>query len=329
MNSVQQTDKALWDQLRLGDREAFQEIYQQEIQYLFNYGRKLFKDEVRVQDAIHDLFVELWDRREGLGKTDHIRKYLTVAIRRKLVYVVKKDRKYEGDMEGKSMNFEAELSVEDLIINEECSNEQSSKLQEAYKTLTSRQREVLFLKYHQGMEYEQIAEVVGIRYQSLRNVLSGAIRGLRVAMASMLVLLLFSCSEEVDDVPEIDAAIAPIFEAFEAEAASRGTLINISEEGIGGVFAETTDNAAGQCVAKTNGEHYIRIDAAYWKNASNLQREFLVFHELGHCVLGRSHEDGTLSGRQCMSMMTSGVGGCDINYSTQTRVAYIDELFSN
>ncbi|MFT4566092.1 MAG: RNA polymerase sigma factor (sigma-70 family) [Saprospiraceae bacterium] len=329
MNSTQQTDIVLWDQLRLGDREAFQTIYQKEIQYLFNYGRKLFQDEVRVQDAIHDLFVELWDRREGLGKTDHIRKYLTVAIRRKLVHIVKKDRKYEGDMEGQTMKFEAELSIEDLIIKQECSSEQSSKLQEAYKSLTSRQREVLFLKYHQGMEYEQIAEVVGIRYQSLRNVLSGAIRGLRVAMASMLILLIISCSEEVDSILEIDAAIAPIIEAFEEEAANRGRIINITEERIGAVFDETTDNAAGQCVAKSNGEHYIRIDAEYWKNASGLQREFLVFHELGHCVLGRSHEDGKVSGGQCMSMMTSGVGGCDINYSTQTRVAYIDELFSN
>ena len=329
MNSTEQTDKVLWDQLKAGDRMAYQAIYKKEVQYLFNYGRKLFQDEVRVEDAIHDLFVELWERREGLGNTDHIRKYLTVSIRRKLVQVIKKDRRYEGDLNKEQMQFDSELSVEALIINEESTEEQSTKLQVAYQSLTSRQREVLFLKYHQGMDYEQIAEVVGIRYQSLRNVLSGAIRGLRVAMASFLFLFLISCAEDIDVALEIDPEIKPIFEAFEGAASNRGMIISMLDEGVGAVFAATTDNAAGQCVAKSNGEHYIRIDEDYWKKASALEKEFLVFHELGHCVLGRSHDDTSSANGACMSMMTSGLGGCRLNYSSQTREGFIDELFSN
>jgi len=329
MNSKPHSDIAIWEELRSGNRDAFQSIYKTEVQYLFNYGKKLFQDEVRVQDAIHDLFVELWDRREGLGKNDHIRKYLTVALRRKLVQVIKKDRRYEGDMDKEHVFFDPELSVEALIINEECSEEQSLSLKKAYESLTNRQREVLFLKYHQGLEYEQIADIVGIRYQSLRNVLSGAIKGMRIAMASVLILLIASCSDEMDNLIEIDSEILPVIEAFEISAASRGRIINIQDEGVGAIFDETTDNAAGQCIAKANGDHYIRIDPDYWNKASAMEKEFLVFHELGHCILGRSHDDSSLAGGTCMSMMTSGLGGCKIDYSLSTREEYIDELFSN
>jgi hypothetical protein len=49
-------------------------------------------------------------------------------------------------------------------------------------------------------------------------------------------------------------------------------------------------NALGQCNMKTK---QVLINKAYWVNASDSEREALIFHELGHCILGRNHEDGT------------------------------------
>lgn len=324
------SDVEAWDALRGGDRSALQQIYRSEIQYLYHYGCKLIQDKARTQDAIHDLFVELWDRRERLGSTDHIRKYLTVALRRKLTQVVKRDRRIEGDMEKEEVCFDPELSVESIMINKECIDEQSEKLKKAYKSLTNRQREVLYMKYYQGMEYEQIAEIVGIRYQSLRNVVSSAIQGLKVALVSLTVLVcIVSCSEDMDGEPLMDEALLPWIERFETEALTRGVHISIVEQGIGAVLAPTTEAAAGQCVVNDQSGLFIRIDPQYWSRASDLQKEFVVFHELGHCALGRAHQDLRDGSGYCISMMTSGLGPCTIHYSQATREQYIDELFSN
>jgi hypothetical protein len=38
----------------------------------------------------------------------------------------------------------------------------------------------------------------------------------------------------------------------------------------------------------------ISVSESYWLTASDLEREELVFHELGHCILGRGHEDGAM-----------------------------------
>ena len=62
------------------------------------------------------------------------------------------------------------------------------------------------------------------------------------------------------------------------------------------IFASRLDgNTAGICLHPTNT---ILVNAEYWKLIDEYQREDLIFHELGHCVLGRSHcdaknEDGT------------------------------------
>lgn len=39
----------------------------------------------------------------------------------------------------------------------------------------------------------------------------------------------------------------------------------------------------------------IVIDTKYWNNVTDLQREELMFHELGHCVLNREHRNDALA----------------------------------
>jgi len=224
-----------------------------------------------------------------------------------------------------NMPFESEMSIEELIISQELSSEQLEKLKIAYRNLSNRQREILHMRYYQDIPYDQIAEMIGIKYQSLRNVVSMAIKGLRVALASIVLLILIASCTEEDLSIGIDAAVQPYITRFESEAA----LVDISSNGIGAEFSTIDGQAVGQCVSSTTRGHFLRLDPVYWRRASDLQREFLIFHELGHCFLGREHSDLRDEGGLCISMMTSGVGGCRSNYNASTRQAYIDELFSN
>jgi len=43
------------------------------------------------------------------------------------------------------------------------------------------------------------------------------------------------------------------------------------------------------------GNHEIKVSESYWLTASDSAREELLFHELGHCLLNRAHDDGTMS----------------------------------
>ena len=322
-------DIQLWDRMREGDRSAFQSIYLSEVQYLFNYGRKVFQDDIRTEDSIHDLFVELWERRDRLGATDNIRKYLAVSMRRKMIANLKIEKKTSADLEYEDVPFESELSIEQMIISQELSTEQSNKLKTAYEDLSHRQREILYMRYYQDIPYEQIAEIVGIKYQSLRNVVSAAIKGLRLAMASLLFLIVFSACSDEDQTVEIDQSVRPYIERFEAEAAIRNININIEESGIGAQIATIDGDAVGQCVSSQSRGEFLRLDERYWSRASDLQKEFLIFHELGHCFLGREHLDEEDGSGDCISIMMSGVGYCRSNYNINTRQDYIDELFSN
>ena len=50
----------------------------------------------------------------------------------------------------------------------------------------------------------------------------------------------------------------------------------------------------GECWTYPNGQKEIVVSFDFWKSASHLERESLVFHELGHCRLDRRHITATV-----------------------------------
>lgn len=182
------SDKKIWNNLRNGDQKALEEIYRTYFSDLFNYGKRLSKDENTVEDCIQELFVELWNRREKLSETDAIKPYLFVSLKRKIFHTIKKLRK-STDTELEEKYFEAELSIDEILIANETTAEQKNNLQSAFNKLSSRQKEILFLRYYSEMDYEEISSIMEMNYQSARNLVSRAIQKLAKYMVVFLILL--------------------------------------------------------------------------------------------------------------------------------------------
>lgn len=145
-----------------------------------------------------------------------------------------------------------------------------------------------------------------------------------------LILLVGSgfvaCS--ADETDTIDPELLTYFERFESEANARNIIIDFDKLGISGQIVSIRGSTiVGQCVTNDDGPDRILIEQDYWKNLSDLQREFLVFHELGHCALGRIHNDEKYLNGSCRSMMHSSAGVCRSTYSDETRDSYLNELF--
>jgi hypothetical protein len=146
-------------------------------------------------------------------------------------------------------------------------------------------------------------------------------------MASILVI--GSCAK--DDSPEflVEEPLQEYFDRFAAEAALRNVIIDYEALKISGdIRIIATPNVIGQCIHTDKEPNTVIVDKFYWEVADDLEREFLVFHELGHCAINRPHLDDSDTQGDCVSIMTSGTGLCHINYTEATRTALLDELFS-
>lgn len=135
---------------------------------------------------------------------------------------------------------------------------------------------------------------------------------------------------QVDALIHVDDALKPYFERFVSEAKSRGVIIDLSKNPLTGVISDiATAQVIGQCAYHNDDPYKVTIDAPFWSKASDLGKEFVVFHELGHCVLGRDHTETADSRGFCTSIMRSGTGTCRDGYNATTRKVLIDELFQN
>ena len=160
-----------------------------------------------------------------------------------------------------------------------------------------------------------------------------------VFLLTILVVPFTSCESDPEIVPaappeivkfpNVDAALKPYFQRFENEASKRGLEVDLTEAGITGSIVEITDNhVAGRCsYGRGFNPNRVTIDEGFWNRASDLFKEFIVFHELGHCYLLRGHLETAFSNGACVSVMRSGTQDCLDNYNFRTRDFYVDELF--
>jgi hypothetical protein len=57
-------------------------------------------------------------------------------------------------------------------------------------------------------------------------------------------------------------------------------------------FGDTEDDKYdGVCFTYPNGDKEIIIKKSWWDKTSETQKELMIFHELGHCHLGRTHDE--------------------------------------
>ena len=179
----------LWSQLKAGDKNALEQIYRGHVDLLFKYGCRFSNNTQLVEDCVQDLFMEIWRNRKGLSQTDSIKRYLLASIRRKIIKHLEKGKKLVST-EDHDPSFELEIAIEERLIDAETKIALSQQLKKAFDSLSKRQKEAVYLKYYAGLDYEDIVTVMDIGYQSLRNLVSNALKKMKQNVGALEVIIL-------------------------------------------------------------------------------------------------------------------------------------------
>lgn len=92
------------------------------------------------------------------------------------------------------------------------------------------------------------------------------------------LLFIFACGKAPQ---KIDPAFNKYVNSFES---TYNTKVKVD---IG--FAIQPEPRVGVCYTQNGVGKLINIDPVYWNQLDEDGRELLMYHEFGHCVLGRSH----------------------------------------
>jgi len=178
--SETEREQIVWSSLRQGNRKALDYIFEKYIRLLYAYGNKISKDYGLIEDCIQDLFVELWNKRELLAESVHIKFYLMKSLRRRVVRrLMNESRLSTEQLHEHDYENNLEFSAEFHIIQEQSFQEQRQQLTEAIAQLSTRQREAVYLKFYEQLSYEEIAGIMNLTVKSAYKLIGKAIDSLR------------------------------------------------------------------------------------------------------------------------------------------------------
>ncbi len=194
MNPSLPTDELLWHRLTDGEEAAFTQLFERYYAALLGYGKSFLNDSDRVQDCVQDVFADIWLYRSSLNEPTSVKAYLLSCVRKRVARFHSRDRIFRQTTSLDHIEFSISFTVEDRLIANEETALRIHHLNRQINALPPRQKEILFLRYHQGLTTEQVAEILSINYQSASNLLHRALMQLRRELKGnvALFLLLFS-----------------------------------------------------------------------------------------------------------------------------------------
>lgn len=172
-----------------GQKEALGELMRLLYNDLYSYSLSILRDGELSKDCIQNVFFDIWRKKQNLNDIKNVKSYLFTCIRREALRLIdQRSRDFNNPIE---LNHPASTrSRESELISEQQEKEQTLQLHQVLQLLTPKHREIIHLKFFEGMDSEEISEIMSIRIQSVYNLLSEALKAVREKMTMLLILFL-------------------------------------------------------------------------------------------------------------------------------------------
>jgi RNA polymerase sigma factor (sigma-70 family) len=183
-------DKSKWKLFLQGDKDALSQIFLLYHDDLFNYGLKLSGHRDIVKDAIQDLFLKLWKNKGNLHPIQSIKPYLLKSLRHHVLDSLELRKSWQiidNECESRQITY----SHEDFIIKNQTDTEIHQQVIDTLNKLTLRQREAIYLRFFENLDFETVAQIMEMNVQSVRNTIYRATQLMRdlMLLSSFLIML--------------------------------------------------------------------------------------------------------------------------------------------
>ena len=185
-------DAELLKLLKAGDEHAFESLYQAYSPQIYLKLLKLVKLQSLAEELLQDVFVKIWEKREGIDVEKSFRSYLYIIAQN-----LAKDVFRRAALDKKMLNEMINTSTEiyDPMAEGYMENNHKQLLQEVTSFLPPQRRKVYILIKIEGKSYEEVSMLLGISQSTINSHIVKANAALKKHFAenkTLLVTLLAS-----------------------------------------------------------------------------------------------------------------------------------------
>ena len=175
MNDI---EKQRIEGLRRGSIEDFNLLYSIYADSLYSFSLKLLKSRSEAQDIVQDTFLKIWIKRAELSTEFSFKAYLYTIAKNKILtsfrqrvneITIEEFREYAGE------NAISDIDVEQHVINKDI----KYNLYSSIAKLPPLQAKIFIMKSEEDLSTQEIATLLGIPHQTIKNNLSKAMKSMR------------------------------------------------------------------------------------------------------------------------------------------------------
>lgn len=176
--------RQILNRVRLGDTQAFEELYQMFWEELLDSALRVLKDRANAEDIVQEIFISLWRKRESIQIKD-IKAYLYSSVRYKVISHIRKEKISLSVFELTEQFHPYQNSTEEQADFRET----RQIIETTIAKLPSKCQSVFRMSRFDHMSNKEIAEQLGLSVRTVDSHISNAINFLRANMKEVVILL--------------------------------------------------------------------------------------------------------------------------------------------
>ena len=176
--------------VRLGEKKAYEEIYNDYFGVIYHLSIQYLHDEKVSEEIVQDSFMKLWEIRETLNEQFNIRNFLYTITKNNCLNYLRNQKialKHQENIKYLEAQFNYE-SLEKLGTHMEF-EELRIKIELAIAALPDDLRETFQLSRFEELHYKEISEKQCISVKSVESRISKALRILRLELKDYIALI--------------------------------------------------------------------------------------------------------------------------------------------
>ena len=142
---------------------------------LIGYALGIVRDRDRARDVVQDTFIRLYQQdREKVQRG--LKTWLFTVCRNRALDILRKEKRMVALEEEKAARLEGNTAAPDRVADWD---ERVTQVMDALNRLSDNQREVIHLKFQQGLSYQEISEATGLTSGNVGFLLHTGLKRLR------------------------------------------------------------------------------------------------------------------------------------------------------
>jgi len=169
------------------DEKELEKLFELYFTALCYFSKKITSDIDASKDIVHDVFINLWTKRDEIDLKKSVKSYLFTSVYNKSLNYLRDNKKFSKNVELSDLNIASDNTKYDELIDNSLLN---NKINNAINKLPKKCRRVFYLSRFDNLKYNEIANKLNISVKTVEAQISKALKILKFELKDYVKLII-------------------------------------------------------------------------------------------------------------------------------------------